>query len=59
MDAETKKVNLLFDLNKMYNSPVINFNDGPNRQSTNAADFNWINEMSSNTVDAFTFMNQE
>lgn len=44
-----------FDINKMYNSPAIDFNVDNNRQSSGTADFPWIDNMKANTTDAFTF----
>jgi hypothetical protein len=59
MDATAKTLNIQFDLNKMYNSPVINFNDGNIIHSTLAADQPWIDKMVSNTSDVFTYLSQE
>jgi hypothetical protein len=59
MDKTSKKMNIQFDLNNMYNSPVINFNTDNIIHSTDVADNAWIDQMTSNTVDAFTFIDQE
>jgi hypothetical protein len=59
MDKTSKKMNIQFDLNNMYNSPVINFNTDNIIHSTDVADNAWIDQMTSNTVDAFTFIGQE
>jgi hypothetical protein len=52
-------MNILFDLNKMYDSPLINFNTDDIRMSTAAADSTWIRNMVDNTQNAFTFKNIE
>lgn len=52
-----KRMTIGFDLNKMYNNPIINFNTQPIRHSTAANDAAWIAQMRANTDDAFTFVN--
>lgn len=59
MDKVSKKLHVQFDLNKMYNSPVIDFNADTIRHSTDASDIPWIADMVSNTVDAFSYKSQE
>lgn len=59
VSGTTKKMNILFDLNKMYDSPLINFNTDDIRMSTAAADSTWIRNMVANTQNAFTFNNVE
>lgn len=57
MREGVKKLNIAFDLNKMYNNPTIDFNTQPIRHSTDANDATWISQMKSNTDDAFRFVN--
>jgi hypothetical protein len=59
MDKTSKKLNIQFDLNKMYNSPAIDFNSGNIHHSTLASDSVWITQMIANTADAFSFLSQE
>ncbi|MBL7766305.1 MAG: hypothetical protein JNJ58_09445 [Chitinophagaceae bacterium] len=59
LEGSAKKLKLQFDLNKMYNSPVINFNDGAIHHSTLASDAPWIAAMVANSGDAFTYLGQE
>lgn len=59
MDNSTKKLNIQFDLNKMYNNPVIDFNTDNIIHSTLASDMPWIDQMTSNTNDVFSFLSQE
>jgi hypothetical protein len=49
---------LQFDLNKMYNSPQIDFNVDNNRMS-NPGEENWMSSMKLNTTDAFSFLSVE
>jgi hypothetical protein len=55
IDGKAKNLNIEFDLNKMYDSPLIDFNNGNIRHSTLAADKPWISNMVINAQDAFTF----
>lgn len=59
VNGAARKMNIDFDLNKMYNSPLIDFNNGSIRQSTDIGDLQWINDMIINSQDAFTFVNVE
>jgi hypothetical protein len=59
MDKVSKKLKIQFDINNMYNEPIINFNTDNIIHSTDIGDKAWIDQMSSNTVDAFTFIGQE
>ncbi len=59
VDGTAKTLNMAFDVNKMYNAPVIDFNNGNIHHSTLAADKPWINDMVSNAQQAFTFLNVE
>lgn len=57
MQEGIERMNIQFDLNKMYNNPTINFNTQPIRHSTAADDTAWISQMKANTDDAFRFLN--
>ncbi len=57
--GNNKTMNIIFDLNKMYDSPVINFNTDDIHMSTSAADSTWIRNMVTNTQNAFIFKNVE
>lgn len=59
VDGKAKTLNIAFDLNNMYNNPVIDFNTKAIRHSTAADDTTWIQQMVLNTADAFSFMSQE
>ncbi|GBL36260.1 hypothetical protein EMGBS15_18550 [Filimonas sp.] len=59
VSGSNKTMNIVFELNKMYNSPSIDFNIDNIHMSTSAADDTWIANMVSNSVDAFTFKNVE
>jgi hypothetical protein len=59
MQEGVKRMNIGFDLNKMYNNPIIDFNTQAIRHSTSATDATWITQMKDNTNDAFTFINVE
>ncbi len=59
VDKATKKMSILFDLNKMYNSPVIDFNTKAIRHSTSSDDIPWIADMVANAADAFVFQSQD
>ena len=52
-------MNIIFDLNKMYNSPMLDFNLGNIYMSDGASDTKWISDMVNNTNDAFSFKNVE
>jgi hypothetical protein len=49
-----KYININFDASKMYNSPVIDFENISNRQSNFPQDSQWIKDMKANVQDAFT-----
>jgi hypothetical protein len=55
VEGSSKVLNINFDLGKMYNQPLIDFNVDSVRQSTDAADSLWIENMKSNLQDAFQF----
>jgi hypothetical protein len=57
--GENKTMNIVFDLNKMYNSPMLDFNLGNIYMSDGASDSKWISDMVNNTNDAFSFKNVE
>jgi len=57
--GSNKTMNIVFDLNNMYNSPAIDFNMHNNHMSIVAGDDLWITKMTANSVDAFTFKNVE
>ncbi|MCC7029620.1 MAG: hypothetical protein IT257_04885 [Chitinophagaceae bacterium] len=59
VSGSSKTLNLEFDLNSMYNSPVIDFNTGAIHHSTLASDKAWINDMIINAQDAFKFISAE
>lgn len=54
-----KVMNIVFDLNKMYNSPAIDFNVNNIHMSDKAADGPWIANMVANSNDAFSFLNTQ
>lgn len=54
-----KVMNIAFNLNKMYNSPAIDFNVNNIHMSDKAADGPWIANMVANTNDAFSFLNTQ
>lgn len=51
------QLNLQFDLNKIYNSPVVDINVQPIMHSTGANDKAILNAVADNYTDAFTFIN--
>lgn len=51
------QLNLQFDLNKIYNSPVVDINVQPIMHSTGASDKAILNAVADNYTDAFTFVN--
>lgn len=53
----SKVMNIAFDLNKMYNSPAIDFNVDNIHMSDKVSDAPWIANMLANTNDAFSFLN--
>lgn len=53
-----RKMNIVFDVNKMYNSPVIDFNQNAFRMS-DIGDEAWMLDMKINSNDAFSFKNVE
>lgn len=53
--TESKAIYLVFDVNKMYNDPAINFVEDNDHQSVSANDARWIDNMRINTSDAFSF----
>lgn len=55
VNGTAKNLKIDFDLNKMYDSPVIDFNSGNIRHSTAIGDKGWISSMVINAQDAFTF----
>lgn len=57
VNGEDKVMNINFDITKMYNAPLINFNADNYHMSTSTADLIWINNMIANTNDAFSFEN--
>jgi hypothetical protein len=57
--GSNKTLNLEFDLNSMYNAPVIDFNSGNIHHSTLFSDKSWINDMVINAQDAFKFVNAQ
>lgn len=53
----TKKIaTIRFDLNKMYDNPIINFDDKYIHHSTLASEKQWISDMVVNTENAFSFV---
>ena len=60
IDGNTKKLNLSFDLNKLYSSPnTIDFNDDDAIQSDNASDLAWISRVRANFSNSFSFKSIE
>ena len=55
VEGYARNMDIIFDLNKMYNSPKIDFDTDNNRMSTRAEDAPWIVNMVQNTNDAFLF----
>ena len=58
VNGKNRIMKLQFDLNKMYNSPQIDFNVDNNRMS-NPGEENWMSSMKLNTTDAFSFLSVE
>ncbi len=59
VEGNAKKLNISFDLNKMYLNPVIDFNDNDVHQSTLPSDSKWISDMNTNSISAFSFVSEE
>lgn len=59
MNSANKKLNILFDLNKMYVAPVIDFNTDNIIHSTDTADATWIQNMKANAANAFSYQSQQ
>lgn len=56
--GNTKTLNLLFDLNTLYNSPnAIDFTGNANHQSTEPTDKEWLAKMKDNFAQAFSLVN--
>lgn len=55
VNGEDKIMNINFDITKMYNAPLINFNFDNNHMSTSVSDSIWINNMIANMNDVFSF----
>jgi hypothetical protein len=55
VDKESAVMKIRFNLNNMYNSPVVNFNERTIMHSLSADDIPWILKLSSNASDAFSF----
>jgi hypothetical protein len=51
------QLNIQFDLNKIYNAPVVDINVQPIMHSTGASDKAILNAVADNYTDAFTFVN--
>lgn len=57
INGSDKEVRLRFDLNNMYNSPIIDFNLGyTTRHSSPASDTQWMDDMKANLGDVFSFL---
>lgn len=56
ISGAAKTLNIEFDLNSMYDSPLIDFNSGNVHHSTLLSDKSWINAMVINAQDAFKFV---
>ena len=59
ISGANKTMNVGFNLNKMYNSPKLDFNTDSIRMSSSASDNKWIADMAANTNDAFYFKGVE
>ncbi len=59
VEGNNRNMNIVFDLNKMYNSPAIEFNADNFHMSSVASDDPWIANMVANTNDVFSFKNVE
>lgn len=59
VNGVNKTLHIDFDLNGMYDNPVIDFNNGNIHHSTLASDKAWINDMIINGQDAFKFAGVE
>lgn len=53
INSTSKALYIAFDVNKMYNNPVINFMDDNDHQSVSISDAHWIDAMRNNIPDAF------
>lgn len=56
IDGKEKNLNIEFDLNSMYDAPMIDFNAGNIHHSVLVSDKPWINAMVINAQDAFKFV---
>lgn len=59
INENSKYLYIDFDVNKMFNSPVINFTEDNDRQSTSVDDAHWITNMVANMNDVFSFNRTE
>jgi hypothetical protein len=60
VSGSNKRMNIMMDLNKVYNSPVIDFNQNDLRMSGGTpSDESWISSMTQNMNDVFVFKNVE
>ncbi len=57
--GKDKTMNVVFNLNKMYDEPKLDFNADDFHMSDQASDAKWIGEMKANSGNAFSFKNVE
>ncbi len=59
VNGKTKRIFIKFDLNNMYNNPVIDFNTGSTSKHSGTADAQWMSDMKANLGDVFSYLSNE